>query len=290
MSATEVLTIGSIIRHRGTYNAETTYYANNQVTMYNCVFQAIGNNFSGIAPVEVNTDGTIKLTNTATWKCIIDNVTLYNAALSPNDLSTRMTAAEANIKSNSDTAASFKSFIDSKGASNGIAPLNSSGIVPTEYLPSTVRDVAEFEQFVSVSNVRQQSAAVDGRIMYNLPTNTFICRVQLSVDEAAYYNSWPTRELYLDSSLTPYAGKIYIDTSTDKTYRWDGVELVEVSKSIDLGETEDTAFAGDRGVALEKKLADAAKMVALTEQEYEDLVTDGKVDENVWYAIIDEDE
>lgn len=43
------------------------------------------------------------------------------------------------------------------------------------------------------------------------------------------------------------SGKIYIDQSTNKTYRWSGSAYVEISASLALGETASTAYRGDRG-------------------------------------------
>lgn len=43
------------------------------------------------------------------------------------------------------------------------------------------------------------------------------------------------------------AGKIYVDTSTNKTYRWSGSGYVEISASLALGTTSSTAFRGDYG-------------------------------------------
>ena len=43
------------------------------------------------------------------------------------------------------------------------------------------------------------------------------------------------------------AGKIYVDTSTNKTYRWSGSSYVEISASLALGTTSSTAFRGDYG-------------------------------------------
>ena len=43
------------------------------------------------------------------------------------------------------------------------------------------------------------------------------------------------------------AGKIYVDTSTNKTYRWSGSDYVEISASLALGTTSSTAFRGDYG-------------------------------------------
>lgn len=46
---------------------------------------------------------------------------------------------------------------------------------------------------------------------------------------------------------TGESGKIYVDTSTNKTYRWGGSEYVEISPSLALGTTASTAFRGDYG-------------------------------------------
>lgn len=46
---------------------------------------------------------------------------------------------------------------------------------------------------------------------------------------------------------TGESGKIYIDQTTNKTYRWGGSAYVEISASLALGETASTAYRGDRG-------------------------------------------
>ena len=46
---------------------------------------------------------------------------------------------------------------------------------------------------------------------------------------------------------TGEAGKIYVALNTNLTYRWGGTTYVEISKSLALGETADTAYRGDRG-------------------------------------------
>lgn len=51
------------------------------------------------------------------------------------------------------------------------------------------------------------------------------------------------------------AGKIYVATQTNLTYRWSGTGYVEISPSIALGGTSSTAFPGDRGVTLETKVS-----------------------------------
>ena len=61
------------------------------------------------------------------------------------------------------------------------------------------------------------------------------------VDDVLEYNSqsaFPT---------TGESGKIYVAKDTNKTYRWSGTAYVEISASLALGETDSTAYRGDRG-------------------------------------------
>lgn len=51
------------------------------------------------------------------------------------------------------------------------------------------------------------------------------------------------------------AGKIYVDTSSNLTYRWSGSGYVEISPSLALGETSSTAYAGDKGATLATNLS-----------------------------------
>lgn len=58
------------------------------------------------------------------------------------------------------------------------------------------------------------------------------------VIEFASFNNFP---------LTGESGKIYIASNTNRTYRWSGSTYVEISSSLALGETESSAYRGDRG-------------------------------------------
>lgn len=46
---------------------------------------------------------------------------------------------------------------------------------------------------------------------------------------------------------TGETGKIYVDKTTNLTWRWSGSAYVEISPSLALGETSSTAYRGDRG-------------------------------------------
>lgn len=108
-----------------------------------------------------------------------------------------------------DDAAGNSGYIpkSQKGAANGVATLDSDGKVPSSQLPSYVDDTLE----------------------------------------GYLYNG----NFYSDSSHTiliaAETGKIYVDKSTNRCYRWSGSQYTEISASLALGETSSTAYRGDRG-------------------------------------------
>lgn len=61
------------------------------------------------------------------------------------------------------------------------------------------------------------------------------------VDDVLEYDS------YNQFPATGETGKIYVDKTTNLTYRWSGSGYVEISPSLALGETSSTAYRGDRG-------------------------------------------
>lgn len=94
-----------------------------------------------------------------------------------------------------------------KGSANGLAELDENGKVLASQLPSYVDDVIE-----------------------------------------GYLNNG---KFYKESSYTTVingeSGKIYVDLSNNKTYRWSGSSFAIVSDTLALGETSSTAYRGDRG-------------------------------------------
>jgi hypothetical protein len=147
MSTSEVLTIGSTIKHRGEYNDSTTYYANNQVTMYDCIFQAIANNFKGMPPAKIDSNGEIALANTTVWKCILNNISLYNAALSTHNLDSRVTTLESavdSVKTATDEANTKATNAESDAASALSLAQNAIGTISIEEL-DTLTDVSLYE-------------------------------------------------------------------------------------------------------------------------------------------------
>lgn len=88
----------------------------------------------------------------------------------------------------------------------------------------------------AVTNDKIASVSAD-KITGTIPTSV----LPSYVDDVVEYNGTsafpPTGE----------SGKIYVDTSTNKTYRWGGSDYVEISPSLALGTTSSTAFRGDYG-------------------------------------------
>lgn len=137
------------------------------------------------------------------------------------------------------------------------ATLDEQGKVPSSQLPSFVDDVQEFQGFVenvTLTDTPPVVLSVIIGIYYDVSRKVFITKVRNGETEVYTSKMFPS---FVDkpTSPTPLSGKIYVDQSTNKTYRWSGSNLVEISASLALGETENTAFAGDRGVALEGEVA-----------------------------------
>lgn len=86
-------------------------------------------------------------------------------------------------------------------------PTLTDGKIPSEYLPSYVDDVIE-GYFVSPN----------------------------------FYEDESHQKL-----INPESGKIYVDLTTNKTYRWGSTSYVEISASLALGDTSSTAYPGDKG-------------------------------------------
>ena len=94
-----------------------------------------------------------------------------------------------------------------KGSADGLAELDSNGKVPSSQLPSYVDDV--IEGYLSGGKFYKESAHT--------------------------------------TEISGESGKIYIDLSTGKTYRWSGSAFAVISETLALGETSSTAYPGDRG-------------------------------------------
>ena len=175
----------------------------------------------------VNSDvpANAKFTDTDTWRplgttadtaCAGNDSRLSNArpasdvsAWAKASTKPTYTASEvgAYTKSETDTKLNSKINTSLKGSANGLAELDSNGKVLSTQLPSFVDDV--LEGYLSSGKFYKESAHT--------------------------------------TQILGESGKIYIDLSTERTYRWSGSAFVVISETLALGETSSTAYRGDRG-------------------------------------------
>ena len=95
------------------------------------------------------------------------------------------------------------------GVASGVATLGTDGKVPSSQLPSYVDDVIE----------------------------------------GYLYSSKFYKESAHTNQITGETGKIYVDLTSSKTYRWSGSAFSVISETLALGETSSTAYAGNKGAA-----------------------------------------
>ena len=180
-----------------------------------------------------------------------------------------MTAADkVKLQSAYDTGLSAKSIADSAqanalsaisglnslngklGMPNGIATLDSNGLIPTRYIPGAMDDVKEFDGIVMFASiVPNQSFAGEGKVVFCLNTNTFLFASETS--PVRYYTNWNDANSFGTLSLdgrVPVSDKIYIDKATNKQYRWGGSKMAIIGSDLALGYTPSTAYPGDEGL------------------------------------------
>lgn len=135
-------------------------------------------------------------------------------------------AADTALKTSiDDLAAKHEAFVATKGKANGLAPLDESGLIPANHLPSYVDDVIEVYATYDVS-----------------PTGG-LTNIKLYTDAGH------------QTPVTGESGKIYINVADDEPsyqFRWSGTKFVDSNtSSLIIGEIAGTAFEGSRGKALE---------------------------------------
>ena len=78
--------IGSLPVCRGEYDAEVSYFRDNQVTMYGSTFQSIADDNIGYPPAEERDDGKVYAINTDKWIIVANALAAYNAGKRIDDL------------------------------------------------------------------------------------------------------------------------------------------------------------------------------------------------------------
>lgn len=125
-----------------------------------------------------------------------------------------------------------------KGAASGVATLGTDSKIPVSqiptlgYIPTTEKGTAS-----GVATLGE-----DGRV----PSSQLPSYVD-DVIEGYYYNNQFYSDEAHQQQITPEEGKIYIDRSTNKTYRWGGTTYAPLDSGLALGETPGTAYEGNKG-------------------------------------------
>ena len=110
-----------------------------------------------------------------------------------------------------------------------VVTLGDDGKIKSSQLPSYLDDVVEFANIVSTANILQESSNAEGTVVYVSSANKFALLVSSGSSTNKYYINWTGRDNYANDSFVPLEGKIFVDKSTDKLYRWNGSTLKEVS-------------------------------------------------------------
>lgn len=143
-------------------------------------------------------------------------------------------ALETKLQKNIDTLeAKHDAFVATKGQAGGFAPLDESGLIPANHLPSYVDDVIEVYATYEVGPTGQ------------------LTNIQLYTDAGH------------QTPITGESGKIYVNVTGDEPpyqFRWSGTKFVDNNtSSLILGEIAGTAFEGSRGKHLEDVVSSMPK-------------------------------
>lgn len=155
----------------------------------------------------------------------------------------------------------------SKGKADGIAPLDETSHIPSAYLPVSAFNVLEFVGVVESVAFEESSSSNKStdaicNVVYNSTTKTFALRIIGA--RPAYFSNWADGYLYgenSDNGRIPQSGKIYIDTTNNKSFRWNGTKLEPIGSALELGHNEGNAFPGNEGVKLQTQIADVRNLL-----------------------------
>ena len=187
-----------------------------------------------------------------------DSVNLLN-----DQMSATKSIADAASKKANEVGTQLDEFKQSKGESNGLAPLDGQGKVPSSYLPAFVDDVLEFGNIVTGITVKQQSSIYSSfdehcTIVFDKDNAAFLLYyVEGAGVSGTYYANWKDADNFGtagENGVTPYSGKVFLCIEDGKSYRWSGSQLAAIGSDLALGHTEATAFPGNEGKALQEEM------------------------------------
>ncbi len=205
-------------------------------------------------------------------------------------LNTVQTAVEAEAAARKEAD---EAMAAEKGAAGGVAPLDDEGKVAEGYLADEwTGEVLEFAGTVSgVSAVGAGVTDTSGAAVYDTTAKIFVYALQgagaTGLATVKYYGYWPGADKYgkfADGGMSaPYRGKLYVDTTTEKVYRWNGTELVEVSGNLELERKLETYIRQNNEL-----VGQTCKDLEIAEQDIDRL--QGEIDALDKFAVMSEAE
>ena len=229
---------------------------------------------SGLSDKEINSIKSLISAETGARNKAIDEEAKARQE-SDNNLQSLVVSASnaANSANNTATSALNKANaaipLSQKGAANGIAPLDETGKISASHLPAYMDDVVEFAGIDNSSELTLQSEGHESyvpnedEIYFSAHLGKFFFKKQVSyTSETVTYNfeNWETMDTYQRYGV-PLKGKVFLSREDGKSYRWSGYSLAVIGSDLALGETDATAFPGNRGVALEQTVASQSEVV-----------------------------
>ena len=139
-----------------------------------------------------------------------------------------------------------KQYVD-----NNIAALLENGKIKAALIPDEFDEVMEFEKEVSGASFIDATLATEvGSIVW--------CAATKPIAGDTYYRKFIVNNDGTQAGLTtidPAKGKLYVGKTANNLFGWSGSNLLEISKSLSLGETATTAYAGNKGKANAQAIA-----------------------------------
>lgn len=177
-----------------------------------------------------------------------------------------------------------KGLMATKGHANGLAPLDSSALVPEKHLPDKVFDVLTFRGIDdSIYDLEAGSAAAtpedaNASLVYSSVRDHFVLRVRetvsgggISTNPPKYYGWFNGAERYGtadNDGIVPYENKLYLDLYDGGVYYWYDLMLrktdLDVSIRVDslenkIGKANGIAPLNASGVVPNENISDEAR-------------------------------
>lgn len=179
-----------------------------------------------------------------------------------------------------ETESSLKGLQRSIGMPGGIAPLDSDGTIASRFIPGAMDDVKAFSGCVNSSifeengvrfyeSTEDTSATANSYVVYDTHLNRFLFKQYAGGGTYDFYRKWGDSGLWNDEdSDNPHDDKVYVDRTTNKTYRWaDDYGLVVIGTDLALGETAYTAYPGNLGAQTAQNVADLEETIEEEKEE-----------------------